>query len=326
MGDLFGGRSKSQPTQTTTTTANREPWSAAQPYMKNTMKAASKLYDSGVGSDVYRDSQVIPFASQTTQGMNSITDLATGQTGRNMSANYSNVIDNGGMNAEMQQGVSGVAGFAGGTGPSNSERNLGGYATGEYFNDNDPHFERLLKSATDAAADETNFSASAAGRYGSGTHQGVLAESVGDVQAKARFSQYQDLKNRQFAANQQIDAVDAQNMNRELAANTTLFGQGQQAFDNIGTAYNGAKAPAQDMMNIGSMYEDLNRREINDNIRIFNEEQANPWRALGQANAIYSGAGSMGGSSTGTATAPDNRPSFLQQALGTGAQVAGRFF
>jgi hypothetical protein len=94
---------------------------------------------------------------------------------------------------------------------------------------------------------------------------------------------------------------------------------GQQAFGNLGNAYTGMQAPANDLMKIGGMNEDLKTRQMNDKLRIFNAKQNNPWDQLGRLNAIASGAGQMGG--TQTQTSPGQNP-FLA-ALGAGAGGLG---
>lgn len=106
--------------------------------------------------------------------------------------------------------------------------------------------------------------------------------------------------------------------NRTGAAQN-LSAMGQQALGNLGTAYTGMQAPAQDLMKIGAMNEDLATRRMNDRLRIFNETQNKPWEQLGRLNAIASGAGQMGG--TTTQTAPGQNP-FLT-ALGYGSGVGG---
>jgi hypothetical protein len=77
-------------------------------------------------------------------------------------------------------------------------------------------------------------------------------------------------------------------------------------------------------MQVGAMNEDLATRQMNDKLRIFNEQQNRPWENLSRFQAINSGAGQLGGSQT--QTSPGQNP-FLQAAgYGlTGAGLLGMF-
>lgn len=90
------------------------------------------------------------------------------------------------------------------------------------------------------------------------------------------------------------------------SAQGNLFNMGQQGFNNIGAAYQGMQAPWQTMAGIGSQYEDLGTRQMNDRNRIFDSMNSMPWEQLARLNGIASGVGSLGGSQSGTATQPSN--------------------
>lgn len=163
----------------------------------------------------------------------------------------------------------------------------------------DPGFQQVV----DLARNNVNAGASGAGRYGSGIHQQTLGNTIGDLGAR----QYQ--------------AFQA----RKDAANSNLFNMGQTGFGNLSTAYSGLKAPASDLMQVGAMNEDLATRQLNDKLRIFNEQQSRPWENLSRLNAIASGAGQLGSSQT--TSQPGQNP-FLS-ALGygfTGAGLLGGLF
>lgn len=162
------------------------------------------------------------------------------------------------------------------------------------FNINeDPGFQQVI----DSARNSVNASASGAGRYGSGIHQQTLTNTIGDLGAR----QYQ--------------AFQA----RKDAANSNLFNMGQTAQGNLGTAYTGLQAPANSLMQVGAMNEDLATRNLNDQLRVFNEQQNAPWQNVSRLNAIASGAGQLGG--TQTTSTPGSNP-FLS-ALGYGATGLG---
>lgn len=156
---------------------------------------------------------------------------------------------------------------------------------------------------------------------------GIGQQGIGNLQnaQSSVFNMGQtDLSNRNDAASNAFNMGQTGQTNRSNAANS-LYGMGQQALGNLGSAYTGMQQPANDLMKIGGMNEDLATRKMNDKLRIFNEKQNKPWDQLGRLNAIASGAGQMGG--TQTQTQPGQNP-FLS-ALGygaTGAGLLGSFF
>ena len=171
-------------------------------------------------------------------------------------------------------------------------------ANGSFDLNSDPGFQQVV----DLARNNVNAGASGAGRYGSGIHQQTLGNTIGDLGAR----QYQSWQA------------------RKDAANSNLFNMGQQGIGNLSTAYSGLQAPAQSLMQVGAMQEDLATRQLNDKLRIFNEKQNKPWENLSRLNAIASGAGQLGGSQT--TSQPGQNP-FLS-ALGyglTGACLLGGF-
>jgi hypothetical protein len=257
--------------QTTTTVANNAPWSEAQPALKTGLADAQNLYKSGVGSQAYTGSTVIPFAQQTTAGMNSIQNTANqNMNGMGLSGQYQNTINSGGFNAPQQTAVN----------------NLTQTATNPFDITADPAYMRMRGAVADDVQNRVNENASAYGRYGSGMHTNAMTKTLGDTLAGMDTQQLDRMQGRQDAATQ------------------NLFNAGQQGFGNLGQAYEGMKAPAQDQMGIGSMYEDLAGRLKNDELRIFQEQQQQPWNQLGRLNAIASGAGTMGGTSSSTAQMP----------------------
>jgi hypothetical protein len=126
------------------------------------------------------------------------------------------------------------------------------------------------------------------------------------------------LGNMQNAQNAQFNMGQAGQDNRANAANS-LASLGQTAFGNMGAAYTGMQQPANDLMKVGAMNEDLATRKMNDQLRLFNDKKNAPWEQIGRLNAVASGAGQMG--STTTQSAPGANP-FLT-AMGYGATALG---
>ena len=273
------GSSKQQ-----TTTSSNAPWGAAQPALKTALTGAEKLYKDGVGGKIYTGSTVIPWDQQTKQGMNAITAGANANIGgAGLSGQYQDVIDNGGYNADQLAALNNTKTTANSTFDINSN----------------PAFMQVLQQTQDAARNGVNASASGAGRYGSGIHQQTLGNTLGDVTNRAVGQEYNNWQNRRDAAQ------------------NNLFNMGQQGFGNLGAAYTGMQAPANSLMQLGAMNEDLATRQMNDKLRIFNEQQNKPWDQLGRLNAIASGAGQMGG--TQTQSQPGQNPFLSALGYATGA-------
>jgi hypothetical protein len=269
-----------------TTQASSEPWKQAQPALQQGIKGAQDLYKAGIGGQVYSGSTVIPWAKQTTQAMGNIQNTANANLGgAGLSGQYQGIINNGGFNAPQQAAL----------------QNTQNVANSSFDINSNPAFQSVLAEAQRGATDATNLNASAAGRYGSGTNQSLLAKNVGNLTSQMVGQEYNNW------------------LGRRDAANANLFNMGQQGLGNLGTAYSGMQAPNTDLMNVGAMNEDLATRLKNDELRIFNESQNKPWELLGRMNAIATGAGQMGG--TQTQTQPGQNP-FLT-ALGYGASGAG---
>lgn len=265
------------------TQATNAPWAPAQPILQQGLNDAQALYKNGQSFQPYMGSTVVPFSQQTQDAMNYTTDAANGMQ-PSLYNNYFQVAQNAkdyGLN-DIQRGVVG---------------RLTGQAT-QSFNPNDnPGFQSVLKQATDSAGQAVDLGASAAGRYGSGIHQGKVAREVGNVAGQLTSNEYNDFKNRQDAAN------------------ASLFNAGQQQQNNINgssealsNAYNAAMAPSQAKMGVGQMYEDLAGRTLNDKLRVWQGQQAAPKNALEWLAAIGSGAGSLGSSQSTTAQGPSSSP------------------
>lgn len=272
------GDSNKQQTQ-----ATNEPWAPAQPILKQGLNDAQGIYNSGTAFDPYGGSTVVPYAKQSQDAMNNIQNRATwgqGTLDRNMNQQAANAAL-GGWNG-TQQGV---------------VDRLTKQATSSFNPNDNPGFQSVLKQATDSAGNAVDLGASAAGRYGSGIHQGNVAREVGNVAGQLTSNEYNDYKNRQDAAN------------------TSLFNAGQQKQQNIWgntaalqNAYQAQQAPSQDLKGVGSNYEDLAGRTMNDQLRIWQGQQQAPKSALEWLSAIGSGAGNLGGTRQQTSQGPSASP------------------
>jgi hypothetical protein len=268
----------------TTQTTNSAPWSGAQPALNTALSGAQNLYNNGTGSQVYTGSTVVPRDSNTTLGINGTAAAAAANSnGAGLSGQLQGVINSGGYNDAQLSALNNTKGLA------NSNWSVS------------PELQKIIDQTNTDANTNVSLSNSVAGRYGSGQANTAVADAVSKNTNNLLYS-------------------DLNNFNtRKDAANSNLFNMGQTGFGNLGNAYSGLQMPYQDYMKVGAANEDLYSRQINDQLRIFNEQQNRPWEQLGRLNGIASGAGQLGGSST--QSQPGANP-FLQ-ALGYGATGIG---
>jgi hypothetical protein len=273
----------------TTTTTNNAPWSGAQPALNTALAGAQNLYNSGVGGQVYTGSTVVPWDKQTVAGQNLITNAANANSGnKGLSGQYQGIINSGGFNASQLNALNNTKNLA------NSMWSVS------------PELQKIIDQTNEDANTNVSLANSAGGRYGSGAGNAAIADAVSKNTNNLLYS-------------------DLNNFNsRRDAANSNLFNMGQTGVGNLGTAYSGLSLPANDLMKVGSMNEDLATRRLNDQLRIFDAQQQKPWENLARLNAIASGAGQLGG--TSTQSQPGQNPFLTALGYGlTGAGLLGSF-
>ncbi|TAA51057.1 hypothetical protein [Shinella sp. JR1-6] len=274
-------------------------------------------------------------------GFNSYQKDALG--GLTMAANnaenrYMRMLGNGGFNESQRQALGSVRkNFDANQGIFQNLLNSGGMtddqrlamdnyrttATSKFDPNADPNFQRVLSGALDAAGDSVNLSAAAAGRYGSGAHQGVMGKTTGNLAANMLSDEYKYQMGRKDAANNALFQGGQQGVNNMTGAYGTmqgaannllnmgqvgidnidrqygnllnsqgeLFNAGQQGLSNMQNAYNIAQMPYQTLMQVGGMNEDLATRIKNDELRIFDAKNNSPWDQIGRLLNV----GNLGG-------------------------------
>lgn len=138
--------------------------------------------------------------------------------------------------------------------------------------------------------------------------QGRLSSQLAGLNGLAGI-QGQNIQNQLSSASGLSDAY-AGGMNRALS--TALNGQQftNQLYD-----------PAQKIAGVGSFYDDRAQNELNANISQYQNAQQLPWQNLAQLNAIATGAGQLGGTTSQVQVKPGQ--SQLQQYLGYGTAGLG---
>lgn len=275
---MSGGSSNKQ-----TTASSSEPWKAAQPALQQSLAGAQGVYNNPNAFTPYMGSTVVPMTEQTQQGAEGIRYRADNLS-KFLDNSFNQVnanASNGGLN-DIQRGVVG---------------RLTQQATGAFNPNDNPGFQSVLNQALDSAGNAVNMNASAAGRYGSGTHQGVAGKTAGDIAGTLTSNEYGDWKNRRDAANSGLFNAGQQQQSNINNNNQALFG-----------AYQNTLQPYQDKIGVGGMFEDLVGRQMNDEMRKWQGMQQAPKSAVEWLNAIGSGAGSLGGTSGTSAQGPKANP------------------
>lgn len=279
--------------KTTTQSSASEPWKPAQGLLKTGLQEADSIFKSGTAFGPNTTNMVVPFSDQTSAGMTDIQNKAgammSGPNAFDKGFNaLGGMIDNGGQTGDMR-------------GVMDQWKNT---ASGAELNNLAPEFQNVLSRVQGDTRDQVNLGASAAGRYGSGMHTGVLADRVGDVTSRMLTDEYGRQLGRQDAARGNL-------YNAGNTGNTNVM----NAIQGLPGAYQAQQQPATDMMKIGSMYEDLYGRQLDDQNRIFEGMRDAPKLGVEWLNAIGSGAGGLGGVQSGSTTSPAPNP-FLSAIAG----------
>jgi hypothetical protein len=278
------------------TTGGREPWAPAQDAMKLGIKDATALYNNKSGFQPFGKSLVADRSTKTTEGMGGIenSSRAFGADLAKPLGFNTGILNSGGWNTPQLNAM------------DNSAR----VASGDELFGSNPGFQRILRSGIDDITEGVNRNASAMGRYGSGTHQDVLQEGIADFSGRMHSDEYQRQLGRMDAANQQMFGMGQQGIGNQAAAS-----------DQLASSYNLMQQPYRDLMGVGQMEEDYAAAQLQDELRVHQEAQAEPWDRLLALQGIATGAGRVGGSSNQTSTVIRPGTSPFQAMVGGGLQA-----
>ncbi|EJF88051.1 hypothetical protein ME1_00815 [Bartonella vinsonii subsp. arupensis OK-94-513] len=226
--------------RTPSVTEQKQVQSSAPPsWMENVFKRggadAYNLYNSGAGGNVYMGPRVAPLSAQTRYGISGLGSIPHHYQNRSL------------MNAIYN--------------PTSSANNLGTMASGGMVGQN-PSFNAALQNSLDRVRDTINSSFAGAGRYGSGAHQGVLANELGALSTSATADQYNRDADRMVQANSLIDQA---NQNQLGASNNFLQG--------YGNAYSNA-------IQGGGVLDAYNQRLVDANRERWMEQDNSGWNRL----------------------------------------------
>jgi len=339
-----------------------QPYKELQPLINTTITDALRAYKGGVGANT--TSMVVPWSNQTMKAQDGIMGIASrNANGKNgLNANLQGIINNGGFsdrqnsamdNMTRQLGQLGKNGLSdagdralgvygkqlnrlGSNGLTNAQddvmSNYSQLANSKYNANANPGYQDVRQNLIDDTQNAVNLNAAAAGRYGSGVHEGVQAREIGKVTSNMDMNDFNNWLSRRDSANsslanlsqmglgnmqglaQGMAGLGQQGVANRQGLSSGLFNAAQAGQGNMTAAYQGMKSPYTDMMGVGSMDEDLMRRQLDDQQRVANL----PWTQLQKLQSIGSGTGNY---NTTTTTAPGPNP-FLSTIGGVGSGLS----
>ena len=163
----MGGSKQTQQTQSKT-----DPWAPAQPYLQQILDKAG-----GYSTDIGMFTPT--FGQNTTQGITNVADWAKGPL----------------ASTEAMRPLISMSG----AGANDAFNVLRDTAQGKFLKGN-PYLDEWLKNTNADTTNAVNQQFSAAGRYGSGAHTGVLAQKIAEAENAARMQNYSTERSNQDAA------------------------------------------------------------------------------------------------------------------------------
>ncbi len=255
----------------------------SMPGMNQILGNAAYVFNSGRAWRPNTTSQVTPFSTQTKNalaGMEGSARNATGTFG-NSFANLSATLNDGGLNDMQDQQAGRLQQTAGGNGLNTMQQSgadwLQRIASGGDMQNN-PYLEDTIKRGSQDIANADNLMASVNGRYGSGSHAGVLQKNIGDFAGNLRFNDYEGQLKRRDSAIRDYFGMGTTGHDQRTDAINSLYNIGaQQRATNIAApgqlaaGYNASLTPWQTLGKVGEAYEQKHQQILDDTTRVFNE-------------------------------------------------------
>lgn len=238
----------------------------------------------------------------------------------------SNTLSGNGVSQAGQNAMGKLPGM--GAGPGAAQNYLSGTAAGANLNGS-PHLNDIVSKSNQNIADQTNQLFAAGGRYGSGVHQGTLADSIGSNTNNLLNANYQQERDRQMQAagaisGEQQGRLGLQSQNMMNAAQI-----GQQGITNqlntisqLPTIQNNKIFDAQQQMEVGKTLDQRNQMQLNDLINQWTQGDMQGWSRLGGLLSAAGQSAGNWGTQSGTSNTSQN-PSPLGMA-GAGLSLFGK--
>ena len=293
---------------------------SSMPGMNQVLGSAKSIFDNGTAWAPNTTSMVTPFSTQTRNALGGIQGIANSAMPL-FNANLDRINklqQDGGLNGLQNQQVNRLQGVAGGSGFNATQQQALDYlnpvASGA-ARQNNPYLDDVISRGAQDIGNSANLMASAAGRYGSDSHAGVLGKQIGDFSSNLRYQDYGAQQARQDDAINALFGMGTQGVSQRNDAIGSLFNAGTQQRQNVaaGTqqltdAFNARKNPYETLAGVGNRYEDLYSRTLQDQNRVFNEKknaQTDPVNWLANLASAFQGGQQIQRSST------TNTPSIL---------------
>lgn len=258
----------------------------SMPGMNQILGNAAYVFNSGKAWRPNTTSQVTPFSTQTKNALAGIDATSRGATGAfgNSFNNLSATLSDGGLNDMQDQQAARLQQYAGGNGLNSMQNEGAGYlqriaAGGDM--QNNPYLEDVIKRGSQDIANSDNLMASVNGRYGSGSHAGVLQKNLSDFSGNLRFNDYNNQLQRRDSAIRDYFGFGTQGAGQQTDAINSLFNIGAQQRENninapgqMAAGFNASLTPWQTLGKVGEAYEKKNQQILDDKARVFSESKA----------------------------------------------------
>jgi hypothetical protein len=276
--------------QTSTQTTTGGPWKPAQPFLKDAMSEAQRLYENKKGFKPYPGDTWVPFSSQSENALGRMESLASGGN-----PFYSGAagFTQGLIGGQYNHDTSGFQDLMG-AGPS-TEGDYRAMLSGE----NDA-YNQVRQTTANTLGDQIQRQFGGAS-YGSGSNADYLTRGVGDVLARMDSDNYFNRQNLQRGLLGDITGVQQQQFANRRGLLGDIANLNQMDINNrmgglsmMDQVYQSQFLPAERMLQVGGMREAKAGEKLQADIDRWNIRQMAPWDRLAQAYGIFSGTGGQG--------------------------------
>jgi hypothetical protein len=355
------GRRKAEQTKQVT----NEPWSASQPYLQDVMDTGQFLHDSGAGQNYYPGdtyagmgadaqsalTQMAGLASQPIAGLqqaqNAMGNIAS-TGGIDTGAQYQQMLDNGAWrnpSTSMYQDL-----YSQAQQPNAANQYLEPTAQGQYLDNRNPYLADLYGRGADDLTNRMKSLYEGHGRYGSGSMNTDLANSLGGLYTGIMAPAYESERNRMLEASSLLGNFNQAGFGNRLGALQGLNSAEQQQFSNrsglLGNLSDVQAMNAGNQMQAASMVPGLDaaryagvdrltqigaarqsdrQASLDADIARFNFEQQAPWEAAQQYSNLLGMGGSPGFGSETTYEQPPSRLAGMVGGAGQGFNIGSKF-
>lgn len=316
---------------TTTSSTTNDAWKTLQPYMNDFLKKSQTAYNTGTWGKPYEGSTVVPFAQQTTDALGQIQNIAGQGDPMNQAAmqNAQGVISSGGMSDWQKGALGGTYDVATGATNVNTEGQLQGL-----LNSNNSDFNAVLDRQSGALANDIGRGFSNAGRYGSAAMTGTIADQVGNFRQQAASDNFNQQQAQKAGLLNQIGQVQGTNIANQVGAGQAINNAGNQAQQLAAgysalapTLYGQQFAGADRLASVGSQYEDLSTRQMQDSLDKWNAKNNLSLNQLQQYGGLLGvGTGMSGSANTSQSVKTPTNYAGIIGAAGAGLGIAKDLF